>query len=330
MVASHFRDPKLRIVMSFHPLLIGGDPFSVTSVYSLIAPLERRYGVHSPMGGTGSLVRGLVSLLEGVGGELRCNSEVQRIEIDRGRATGVTLRGGQRLAADLVVSNADSAWTYRHLVDAQHRRHWTDRRIDKGRYSMGLYVWYFGTRKRYEDVPHHMMVLGPRYKGLLQDIFRNKRLTEDFSLYLHRPTATDPSLAPPGCDTFYALVPVPHLDSGTDWPAHAETFRQAVQARLESTVLPGLGAEIVSSKVTTPLDFQERLLSFKGAGFGLEPLLLQSAWFRPHNRSEDVPGLYLVGASTHPGAGLPGVLSSAKALMSVVPAPGSLTVTAPG
>jgi len=330
MVASHFRDPKLRIVMSFHPLLIGGDPFSVTSVYSLIAPLERRYGVHSPMGGTGSLVRGLVSLLEGVGGELRCNSEVQRIEIERGRATGVTLRGGQRLAADLVVSNADSAWTYRHLVDAQHRRHWTDRRIDKGRYSMGLYVWYFGTRKRYEDVPHHMMVLGPRYKGLLQDIFRNKRLTEDFSLYLHRPTATDPSLAPPGCDTFYALVPVPHLDSGTDWPAHAETFRQAVQARLESTVLPGLGAEIVSSKVTTPLDFQERLLSFKGAGFGLEPLLLQSAWFRPHNRSEDVPGLYLVGASTHPGAGLPGVLSSAKALMSVVPSSGSLTVTAPG
>ena len=329
MVASHFRDPKLRIVMSFHPLLIGGDPFSVTSVYSLIAPLERRYGVHSPMGGTGALVRGMVSLLEGVGGELRCNSEVQRIEVDHGRATGVTLRDGQRLAADLVVSNADSAWTYRHLIEPRHRRHWTDRRIDKGRYSMGLYVWYFGTRKRWDDVPHHMMVLGPRYKELLQDIFRHKRLSEDFSLYLHRPTATDPSLAPPGCDTFYALVPVPHLDSGTDWPAFAETFRRAIQDRLESTVLPGLGREIVTSKVTTPLDFQDRLLSFKGAGFGLEPLLLQSAWFRPHNRSEDVPGLYLVGASTHPGAGLPGVLSSAKALMSVVPAPESLVALAP-
>jgi len=328
MVASHFSDPKLRIVMSFHPLLIGGDPFAVTSAYSLIAPLERRYGVHSAMGGTGALVRGLVSLLEGAGGELRCNSEVQRIDIDRGRATGVTLRNGQRLAADLVVSNADSAWTYRHLVEPEHRRHWTDRKIDSGRYSMGLYVWYFGTRKRYEDVPHHMMVLGPRYKELLQDIFRHKKLTDDFSLYLHRPTATDPSLAPPGCDTFYALVPVPHLDSGTDWLAHAETYRQAVQRRLEATVLPGLGKEIVSSKVTTPLDFQDRLLSFKGAGFGLEPLLLQSAWFRPHNRSEDVQGLYLVGASTHPGAGLPGVLSSAKALMSVLPSTTNLA-TAP-
>jgi phytoene desaturase len=184
---------------------------------------------------------------------------------------------------------------------------------------MGLFVWYFGTSKQYPDVPHHMMVLGPRYKGLLQDIFQKHKLAEDFSLYLHRPTATDPSLAPEGCDTFYVLSPVPHLESGTDWPAFAETYRAAIAESLEASVLPGLRQSIVSSKVTTPQDFQDNLWSYKGAGFGLEPLLLQSAWFRPHNRSEDVKGLFVVGASTHPGAGVPGVLMSAKALETVVP-----------
>jgi phytoene desaturase len=205
------------------------------------------------------------------------------------------------------------------LVDAEHRSHWTNRRIDNGRYSMGLFVWYFGTSKTYPDVPHHMMVLGPRYKELLTDIFKRHKLAEDFSLYLHRPTATDPSLAPEGCDTFYALAPVPHLDSGTDWPAFAEHYRQAIERVLEASVLPGLSSAVVTSKVTTPQDFHDRLWSYKGAGFGLEPLLLQSAWFRPHNRSEDVQGLYMVGASTHPGAGVPGVLMSAKALETVVP-----------
>jgi phytoene desaturase len=184
---------------------------------------------------------------------------------------------------------------------------------------MGLLVWYFGTRRRYEDVPHHMLVLGPRYKGLLEDIFKRHVLADDFSLYLHRPTATDPSLAPPGCDTFYALAPVPHLDSGTDWKTQAEPMRLAIQERLSQTVLPGLAQEVTTSLMMTPQDFHDRLWSYKGAGFGLEPLLLQSAWFRPHNRSEDVPGLYMVGAGTHPGAGVPGVLMSAKALEKVVP-----------
>jgi phytoene desaturase len=184
---------------------------------------------------------------------------------------------------------------------------------------MGLFVWYFGTSKQYHDVPHHMMVLGPRYKGLLTDIFKRHHLAKDFSLYLHRPTATDPSLAPEGCDTFYALSPVPHLDSGTDWASYAETYRAAIAEALEASVLPGLKDAIVSSKVSTPQDFHDRLWSYKGAGFGLEPLLLQSAWFRPHNRSEDIPGLYMVGAGTHPGAGVPGVLMSAKALETVVP-----------
>jgi phytoene desaturase len=184
---------------------------------------------------------------------------------------------------------------------------------------MGLFVWYFGTRGQYQDVPHHMMVMGPRYKELLTDIFKRKKLAKDFSLYLHRPTATDASVAPPGCDTFYALSPVPHLDSGTDWSEQAEIYRQAICEVLEATVLPGLSQRIVTSRIATPQDFQDRLWSYKGAGFGLEPLLLQSAWFRPHNRSEDVEGLYMVGASTHPGAGVPGVLMSAKALESVLP-----------
>jgi phytoene desaturase len=229
------------------------------------------------------------------------------------------LHSGEFVPADIVVSNGDTAWTYKNLVAPEHRRVWTDRKIAKGHYSMGLFVWYFGTSKQYPEVPHHMMVLGPRYQGLLQDIFKKHKLAKDFSLYLHRPTATDPALAPAGCDTFYVLSPVPHLDSGTDWPAFAESYRAAIAESLEASVLPGLRDAIVTSKVSTPQDFQDNLWSYKGAGFGLEPLLLQSAWFRPHNRSEDVPGLFVVGASTHPGAGVPGVLMSAKALETVVP-----------
>ena len=319
LVAKHFQNEKLRTVMSFHPLLIGGNPFSVTCAYALINSLERTWGVHSAMGGTGAIVRGMVKLLAERGVPVRCNTPVVKIRVEGKRATGVELANGEFIAADIVVSNADSAWTYKHLIAPQHRKVWTDRKIDKGRYSMGLFVWYFGTSRKYHDVPHHMMLLGPRYKELLTDIFKRHKLADDFSLYLHRPTATDPSLAPAGFDTFYVLAPVPHLDSGTDWAQHAEPYRQAIAALLEASVLPGLQSHIVTSKVTTPQDFHDRLWSFKGAGFGLEPLLLQSAWFRPHNRSEDVDGLYMVGAATHPGAGVPGVLMSAKALETVVP-----------
>ena len=319
LASTHFRDPRLKIVFSFHPLLIGGNPLSVTCAYSLISALERRHGVHWAMGGTGALVRGLVGLIEGQGSTIRYGAQVERIVVEAGRARGVELVGGERVDADIVVSNADAAWTYRKLIAPEHRRTWTDAKVDSRAFSMSLFVWYFGTRRRYEDVPHHMLVLGPRYEALLQDIFRRKHLSEDFSLYLHRPTATDPALAPPGCDTFYVLSPVPHLDSGTDWTAHAEPYRQAIERELERTVLPGLRDEIVTSFVTTPLDFRDRLLSWKGAAFGFEPLLTQSAWFRPHNRSEDVEGLFMVGAGNHPGAGIPGVLASAKALESVLP-----------
>ncbi|MBT9487772.1 MAG: phytoene desaturase [Rubrivivax sp.] len=323
MVSSHLKHPLLRTVFSFHPLLIGGNPFNVSSVYALITALEKRWGVHYAMGGTGALVRGLVGLLAQQGVPIRYGAAVKRITVDTTggspRANGVELESGEQIAADIVVSNADVAWTYRHLVEPQHRRHWTDRKVERSRYSMSLFVWYFGTRRQYPDVPHHMMLLGARYKELLADIFHKHHLADDFSLYLHRPTATDPSMAPAGHDAFYVLSPVPHLKSGTDWATVAEPYRRRIEAELARTVLPGLGSEIVTSKLTTPQDFQDRLLSYHGAAFGMEPLLLQSAWFRPHNRSEDIAGLFMVGAGTHPGAGLPGVLSSAKALESVLP-----------
>lgn len=319
MVASYIKHPKLRMALSLQTLLIGGNPFSVTSVYSLINALERRFGVYSAMGGTGSILTGMVKLLEERDVPVRYNAEVRQITIENGKATGVELASGERLRADIVVCNSDTSWTYKNLVAPEHRRHWSDAKIEGGRYSMSLFVWYFGTDRQYPDVPHHTMVLGPRYEGLLTDIFKKHKLTDDFSLYLHRPSATDPSVAPPGCDSFYVLSPVPHLDSGTDWPAYAETYRVAVEKRLEETLLPGLRSHVITSQVMTPQDFKDRLLSYKGAAFGLEPLLLQSAWFRPHNRSEDVENLFMVGASTHPGAGVPGVLMSAKALETVVP-----------
>jgi phytoene desaturase len=319
LVCKHLKDPYLRVVFSFHPLLIGGNPLKVTSAYSLIHTLERRFGVHWAMGGTGALIRAMVKLLGSRGVSVRCNADVKRIVVDNGKATGVELVNGERIAADIVVSNADTAWTYKHLLGDAPRRVWTDRKLARQKYSMSLFVWYFGTNKRFDDVPHHQMVLGPRYEALLTDIFQRHRLGPDFSLYLHRPSATDTSVAPAGHDAFYVLAPVPHLDSGTDWATEAEPFRRRVQQRLESTVLPGLGAHIVSSKVTTPQHFHDDLLSYKGAAFGMEPRLLQSAWFRPHNRSEEVQGLFLVGAGTHPGAGVPGVLMSAQALETVLP-----------
>ena len=319
MVAKHLKHPKLRQAMSLQSLLIGGNPFSVTCVFSLINALERRFGVHWAMGGTSALVNGLVDLIEDMGGSLRMDAEVRRIEVNDGRTSGVTLSTGEKISADIVVCNADTAWTYKNLIDPQHRKVWTNAKVEKGKYSMSLFVWYFGTNKRFDDVPHHMMLLGPRYEALLKDIFKNHHLADDFSLYLHRPTATDSSMAPDGCDTFYVLSPVPNLQSGTDWATHAEPYRSAIAKALEETVLPNLREHLTVSFMTTPQDFQDNLLSYKGAAFGLEPLLLQSAWFRPHNLSEDVKNLFMVGASTHPGAGIPGVLMSAKALETVLP-----------
>ena len=329
MAARHMKSEKLRQVFSFHPLLIGGNPMTVTGVYSLISSLERIHGVHSAMGGTGAIIAAMTRLVGELGGQIRYEAEVARIRVVDRRARGVVLSSGERVDADMVVSNADSAWTYRKLLADVPRRVWTDSKVDRAAYSMGLFVWYFGTRRRYEDIPHHMIMLGPRYAELLSDIFERKVLAEDFSLYLHRPTATDPSLAPKGCDTFYVLSPVPHNDSGIDWNARAESYRQGLERHLESTVLPGLGEALCTQRLLTPADFETRYLSYKGAAFGMEPRLLQSAWFRPHNRSEDIAGLYLVGASTHPGAGIPGVLTSAKVLDSIIP-PAEVARSQPG
>lgn len=320
-VASFIRDPKLRMVFSFHPLLIGGNPFSVTCAYTLINALERRHGVHWAMGGTGALIQGLVGLIKGQGNSVRCESEVAEILVRNQRAYGVRLADGQIIESEIVVSNADTAWTYRYLIPSQHRRHWTDAKIERTKFSMSLFVWYFGTRQQFHDIPHHMILMGPRYRELLADIFKRKILAKDFSLYLHRPSASDPTVAPPGHDTFYVLSPVPHLQSGVDWSVVAEPYRQAIAQSLHNTIMPGFEQHITESFITTPQDFQDRLLSFRGAAFGPEPVLTQSAWFRPHNKSEDIAGLFMVGASTHPGAGMPGVIASAKALESVIPDP---------
>ena len=329
LVAKYIKDKRLRQVFSFHPLLVGGNPFSTTSIYALIAFLERHWGVWYAMGGTGAMVRGIVDLIERLGGEVRLGTTVEQIVAEarpgrRPRATGVALDTGETLHADLVVSNADAAWTYTHLIAPEHRRTWTDAKVEKASLSMSLFVWYFGTDRQYDDVAHHTILLGPRYKALLDDIFDHKRLADDFSLYLHRPTATDPSMAPDGHDAFYVLAPVPHLESGTDWERTRERYRKAIEAHLEATVLPGLAEHLTASLTLDPQGFHDDYLALKGNAFSLEPTLMQSAYMRPHNRSEDVDGLFLVGAGTHPGAGMPGVLSSARVLDTVVPDPADL------
>jgi phytoene desaturase len=327
--ALRVRDPRLRMALSFHPLFIGGDPFHVTSMYALVSHLESAFGVHYAMGGAGAIARAMAALVEDLGGELRYRTEVDELLIEEGRATGVRTKGGEVIRAPVTVSNGDAGHTYERLLRNHPRRRWTDRRLGRSRWSMGLFVWHFGTRGTkgmWPEAGHHTIVNGPRYEGLVRDIFIRGRLAEDMSVYLHRPSVTDPSVAPEGGDSFYALVPVPHLghDNGVDWEAEAEPFRRRLQGVLEREALPGLGRHLSASHVMTPLDFRDRYLSPLGCGFSIEPRILQSAWFRPHNVSEEVPGLYLVGAGTHPGAGLPGVVSSAEVLDQLVPAPAAV------
>jgi phytoene desaturase len=317
LVNRHIHDPRLRQVFSFHPLLVGGNPFSTTAVYALIQRLEQAWGVWFVMGGTGALVDALVRVFERQGGRIEYGRDVERIVVTDGRATGLRVRGGGTLAADAVVSNADVAHTYLHLVPAAARRRWTNARLARQRYSMSLFVLYFGTNRMWPDVAHHEMLMGPRYRELLADIFDRKTLAGDFSLYLHRPTATDPSLAPAGHDAFYALSPVPHLGGGTDWAVEGPRYRDAIVRRLAER-LPGLEASIVTERVVDPRYFRDELNSHLGSAFSLEPVFSQSAWFRPHNRSEDVENLFFCGAGTHPGAGLPGVISSGKIVADLI------------
>lgn len=316
-VSRFVEDDRLRQVLSFHPLLVGGNPFQTTSIYTLIHFLERQWGVWFAMGGTGAIVDSLVRLFVELGGTLRLGAEVGEILTEGGRATGVRLVDGLEYRADVVVCNADVAGAYHGLLPKASRRKYTDRRLARMRYSMSLVVVYFGTDRLYRghDGPtlaHHDIILGPRYGPLLADIFTEKRLAEDFSLYLHMPTLTDSSLAPPGCEAFYVLAPVPHLGSRIDWEQQARPYRDRIMQFLEDRYLPNLSRHIVSEHMIDPRHFQGTLNSYLGSAFSIEPILTQSAWFRPHNRSEELSNLYFVGAGTHPGAGLPGVLLSAK------------------
>jgi len=311
-VAKYIKNEKLRTVFSFHPLLIGGNPFTVPSIYSLIQYLEKEHGIWFAKGGTTALVHALGRLFKELGGKIMVSQEVEKIEVDNRRIEGVKTKDGSFHETDIVISNVDPAFTYTKLIDHEWRKKNSDKRYAKAKYSMGLVVIYFGTKKQYPDMKHHTIILGPRYKGLLDDVFKKKVLTDDFSSYLHVPTRTDPSLAPPGHDTFYILVPVPHLDSGTNWNHIKDAFKNKILSFLDENYLPGLKENLMVDKIFTPQDFKDDYNSFKGTGFSIEPVFTQSAWFRPHNKSEDIEGLYLVGAGTHPGAGLPGVVSSAK------------------
>jgi phytoene desaturase len=313
-VNQYLKDERLRQVFSFHPLLIGGNPFQSTSIYAMIHKLEQEFGIWFPLGVTGAVVKALVKLFQDLGGKLLLNTPVQQILINETtrKAKGVKLTHQDDLHADIVVSNADVAYTYLQLIPPAFRRQWTNRRLQRLRYSMSLFVLYFGTNRKYDHLAHHEIILGKRYRGLMTDIFTKKRLAEDFALYLHHPTATDPSLAPPGCDAWYVLSPVPNLAGNINWQEKAQTYRDQIIAYLEAHYLPQLSQHIVTEHYIDPRHFQTTLNSYLGSAFSVEPILTQSAWFRPHNRSEDIPNLYLVGAGTHPGAGLPGVMNSGK------------------
>jgi len=319
-ISQFVQDDFLRRVFSFHPLLVGGNPFDTTSIYAMIHYLEREWGVHYAIGGTGAIVQSLVKLFVELGGKIHLNTAVQEILIEDRQVKGVRLADGRIELADAIVSNADSAWTYRYLIPERYRRKYTNRRIESYKYSMSLFVLYFGTKRRYLDSPlaHHNILLSERYKGLLDDIFNKKTLSDDFSLYLHMPTITDPTLAPADHELFYVLSPVPNLSSGVDWTRMARPYRDRIVSFLEDHYLPGLSQNIVAEHWIDPLHFQNTLNSFQGAGFSLQPTLTQSAWFRPHNQSEDFSNLYFAGAGTHPGAGLPGVLSSAKIVENLI------------
>jgi phytoene desaturase len=319
LVTRYLQDPRLRQAFSVQPLLVGGNPFDTTSIYSLIHYLERRWGVHFAMGGTGALVDGLERLMREVGIVIRTNETVRRITVSGGAATGVELEGGEALAADVVVSNADPLHLYREMLGEEHQTAAVRIKAKRSRLSMGLFVLFFGTTRTYPDVAHHTIWLGRRYRELLDDIFHGDGLPEDFSLYVHRPTATDPGFAPPGCDSFYVLAPVPNLRADIDWEVQGPRLQARIVDALDRSLLPGLAQSITADFCMTPQGFEESYLSVAGAGFSVSPLFRQSAWFRFHNRAEGPRNLYLVGAGTHPGAGLPGVLSSAKVLDRLVP-----------
>ncbi|MBZ0301182.1 MAG: phytoene desaturase, partial [Anaerolineae bacterium] len=311
--AQFVQDEFLRRCFSFHPLLVGGNPFTAPSIYAMIHYLEREWGIHYAIGGTGAVVAAMGRLFTDIGGRIHLSQGVDEILIEGKQAVGIRTEDGQIHRADAVVSNADVGFTYDRLIKKEHQSLFTRLNMARMQYSMSLFVIYFGTKVQYRDhgLAHHNIILSERYKDLLKDIFGKKALADDFSLYLHMPTLTDPSIAPPGCEGFYVLSPVPHLGSGIDWRTQAKPYRDAIMQFLEDHYLPDLQANLIAEHYINPLHFEGELNSRMGSAFSVQPTLTQSAWFRPHNRADDFDNLYFVGAGTHPGAGLPGVLSSA-------------------
>jgi phytoene desaturase len=314
VVADYLKDEHLRQAFSFQSLLIGGNPFKVSAIYTLIHALEREWGVHFPRGGTHALVLALVRRYQELGGELRLGTPVAELRERGGRITEVATEDGRSVPVRAVVSNADVVHTYANLLRGSDRGRVMARRLANKRFSMSLFVVYFGLKRQHPGLAHHSVLFGPRYKELLEDIFERGIIADDFSIYLHNPSASDPSLAPPGQAGFYALTPVPHLGKAPlDWTVEGPKLADRMLTALERTVLPGLRQDLVTSRIFTPADFASELNAHLGSAFSLEPVLTQSAWFRVHNRDDRIGNLYFVGAGTHPGAGIPGVVGSAKA-----------------
>jgi phytoene desaturase len=309
LTARYFSDERVRRAFSIQPLLVGGNPFDTTSIYSLIHYLERKWGIWFPRGGMAALVKALVALGERHGVVFEWNAQVQGIEAVSGLANAVMLQDGRRLVADELVCNADPGFVMTHLLPEPLRQ---AKMVSRKKYSMGLFVWYFSTKRQYSNVPHHTILFGHTYREVLQKIFDTKQLPEDLSIYLHRPSATDASYAPAGHDSFYALVPVPNLSASIDWPAVQERFKKSLMQTLQERILPGLADNIVDEFFLTPQYFKDELLAPQGSGFSITPELMQSAGFRFPNRSPMLSNLYFAGAGTHPGAGVPGVVTSAK------------------
>lgn len=319
VVAKYIRDPHLRQLFSFHSLLVGGNPFTTTSIYTLIHCLERKWGVFFPKGGTGRLVQALVKVFQELGGEIRYNAEIDRIIIRDGAVAGLQTKSGQEERFDFAVSNADVVHTYDRLLRDERSATSMRRKLAGKKYSMSLFLIYFGTKRKYPNLQHHNVIFGPRYRELLGDIFERGRLADDFSLYLHAPTRSDPSLAPPDCEGFYVLSPVPHLGKlAVDWQVEGPRYAAKILNYLEQRYMPGLNEAIVTQRIFTPADFKSELNAHHGSAFSLEPRLMQSAYFRVHNRDRNIRGLYFVGAGTHPGAGVPGVVNSAKATANLI------------